>query len=121
MFGFILGLILILVILYLLGLFKIELFSSLSNSEPKELLVFVSKTCPHCVSYNANLHDGVVALAKSNGVEVKRIFSDNDSEGLFDKYNVMYVPTGILLKGGKVYKNLGSNLDPETIKQSIQD
>lgn len=97
-----------------------EQFSNTNPLDSKtELLVFVSKTCPHCVNYNENLHDGIVALAKSKGVEVKRIFADNDPNKLFDKYNVVYVPTGIILKDGKIKINLGSNINPEVVKEAI--
>ncbi len=122
MLGLIIILGLILVVFYIVGAYGIEMFSSMSQdtSMPMELLVFVSKSCPHCVNYNTNVHDGIVALSKSKGVKVTRIFPDDDPEKLFDKYEVMFVPTGILLKGGKVYKNLGSNLDPEIIKNAIE-
>ena len=120
MYTFIFVLVIILIVIYISHKAFFESFES-STLEPMELLVFVSKSCGHCVNYNNNLHDGIVALAKSKGVNVKRIFSDNDPDGMFDKFKVMYVPTVILMKGGKVYKNLGTNINPNSIKEAISN
>ena len=93
--------------------------SSSGSSEPMSLLVFVSKSCGHCVSYNKNHHDAVVELGKQKGVQVKRIFSDEDPENLFDKFKVMYVPTCFIMKGDKIHKNLGSNVNPQSIQSAL--
>ena len=115
---FIIILVVILVILYIHHKAYFEPFES-SSSEPLTLLVFVSKSCGHCVNYNSNYHDGIVKLAKQKGVEVKRIFSDEDPDNMFDQFKVMYVPTGIVMKGNQVYKNLGSNVNPQSIQSAL--
>jgi hypothetical protein len=89
------------------------------KSKSTELIIFVSESCTHCVHYNKYYHDGIVTLGKSKGINVHRVFSHNDPNNLFDKYNVMYVPTGLLIKDGKVVKNLGNNLNPESVKNMI--
>ena len=91
-----------------------------SSTEPLSILVFVSKSCGHCVNYNNNYHDSIVDIAKQKGISVKRIFSDNDPEHLFDKFNVMYVPTGFIMKGDQIYKNLGSNISPQSVKSALE-
>jgi len=118
MYTFVLVLILILIVIYILDRVYLEPFES---NEPMELLVFVSNSCGHCVNYNNNFHDGVMALAKSQGVSVKRIFADKDPDNLFKKFNIMYVPSAILMKGNKIYKNLGNNVNPQSIKEAISN
>jgi signal peptidase I len=71
------------------------------------------------VNYNKNYHDVVVELAKKKGVNVKRIFSDEDSENLFDKFKVMYVPACFVMKGDKIHKNLGSDVNPQSIQLAL--
>jgi hypothetical protein len=116
---FIIILVVILVILYIHHKAYLEPFVSSQSNEPISLLVFVSKSCGHCVNYNKNHHDSVVELAKQKGVQVKRIFSDEDPENLFDKFKVMYVPTCFIMKGDKIHKNLGSNVNPQTIQSAL--
>ncbi len=116
---FIIILIVIIVILYIQHKTYFESFERSADSEPLTLLVFVSKSCGHCVNYNNNYHDDVVTMAKQKGVDVKRIFSDEDTDNMFDKFKIMYVPTGIIMKGNSIYKNLGSNVNLQTIKTAL--
>jgi thiol-disulfide isomerase/thioredoxin len=117
---FIIILIVILVILYVHHKAYLDPFVNLqSTNEPTTLLIFVSKSCGHCVNYNQKHHDSVVELAKKKGVEVKRIFSDEDPDNLFDKFKVMYVPTCYVMKGDKIHKNLGSNVNPQSIQTAL--
>ena len=91
-----------------------------NTSEPLSLLIFVSKSCKHCVNYNKYHHDDVVQLAKQKGIEVKRIYADEDPDNLFEKFKVLYVPTCIIMKGDKIYKNLGSNVNIQSIKTALE-
>lgn len=120
---FIIILIVILVLIYLgQKAFFSESFNSSDNPKQLKLLVFVSKSCPACHAYLNNHHDDVCALAKSMGVEVEKIQSDGSAKSneLFSKYNVQFIPTGIVLKGNKVHKNLGSNISPQTVKAALE-
>jgi hypothetical protein len=38
---------------------------------------------------------------------------------LFDKFKVMYVPTCFVMKGDKIHKNLGSNVNPQSIQAAL--
>lgn len=97
-----------------------EPFSNFNvSTKPDELIIFVSEKCPHCVSYNKYHHDNVVDWANKSGIRVNRIYSNNDPEHMFEKYDIQYVPNGIFIKDGKVLKNLGSRLDLDTIKNTI--
>lgn len=117
---FIIILIVILVILYVHHKVYLEPFvNSPNKNEPTTILIFVSKSCGHCVNYNQKYHDEVVNLAQQKDVHVKRIFSDEDPENLFDKFKVMYVPTCLIMKGDKIHKNLGSNVNPQSIQSAL--
>ena len=129
---FIIVLIVVLVVLYFYNKTFLESFFITSNSpssnspkssntsEPLSLLIFVSKSCGHCVNYNKYHHDDIVQLAKQKGIEVKRIFADEDPDNLFEKFKVMYVPTCFIMKGDKIYKNLGSNVNVQSIKSALE-
>lgn len=126
MTSFIIILIVILVILYVHHKAYLEPFANTPNkpntpntNDPTTLLIFVSKSCGACKNYNKNYHDAIVELAKKKGVQVKRIFSDEDPEHLFDKFKVMYVPTCFVMKGDKILKNLGSNVNPQSIQSAL--
>ena len=110
-------LIVLLIILQFIPKNCFELFSTTSN---KTLLIFVSKSCGHCVNYNQKYHDSVIELANKKGVNLKRIYSDDDPENLFEKMNIMYVPTCIIMEGGKIQKNLGSNVNPQSIEKALE-
>jgi len=94
-----------------------------NTNEPVKLYVFVSKHCPHCHTYLDKHHNDVCALMKSKGFDVKKVQSDgsDESSNLFNKYDVQFVPTGILVKGDKVYKRLDSNITPQSVKQAIEN
>jgi len=115
MYFFVLILILVLIIIFI---FNRNFNESFENSEPMTLLIFVSDSCGHCVDYIKNYHDGIVSLAKSKNINVKKYVSNIDPE-MFKKFNINFVPTAILMKGDKIYKNLGSNVNPESIKAAI--
>ena len=119
---FIIVLVVILVIFYIHHKAYLEPFISSQSNEsnkPTSLLIFVSKSCKHCVDYNEKYHDSVVKLAKKKDINVKRIFSDEDPENLFEKFKVTYVPACFVMKGNEIYKNLGSNVNPQSIQSAL--
>jgi hypothetical protein len=89
------------------------------NVNPNEatLLVFISKTCPHCVTYNEQTHPIVEKELANSNIKIKKIWADNDPEKLYDEYNVLYVPCFYLVKGNK--KEKLSNVDPNKIKELV--
>ena len=113
---FIIVLVVILVIIFVFNKTYFERFEN--NSVPATILVFVSKSCGHCVNYNANMHSQVESFANSNGHKYYRIFADNDGNNLFDKYNIEYVPACVVLKGNNV-KKLDGSINPNAIKSVI--
>jgi len=120
---FVIILIVILVLVYLgQKAFFNETFAN-TNNEPLKLFVFVSSHCHHCHTYLDNQHANVCALAKSKGVDVEKVQSDGSakSNDLFAKYDVQFIPTAIVVKGNKVYKNLGSNITPQTVKSALEN
>jgi len=94
-------------------LFCIEKFENISNNKKKIVYVFVSKTCPHCVTYNENTHPILEKAFANTDISYQRVFADEDPNKLFEKYNVEYVPTCIIVKGDKFVKI--SEIDPKSI------
>lgn len=119
---FVIVLIIIIVLIYIWNkAFFNESFET--TNEPMKLYVFVSEHCPHCHTYLNEQHKDVCALVESKGIEVQKVQSNGTKEisDLFDKYGVQYVPTGIITKGNKVYKNLGSNITPQSVKYALEN
>ncbi len=71
-----------------------------TNSVPT-LLIFISKTCPHCVTYNEKTHPILEKALANTNIKLKKIYADEDPEKLFEKYGVQYVPTFYYVKGDK--------------------
>lgn len=120
---FVIILISILVLIYIgQKAFFSESFVNTENKQTK-LYVFVSSHCPHCHTYLDNHHNNVCALAKSKGINVEKIQSDGSTKSneLFSKYNVQFIPTAIIVKDDTVYKNLGSNITPQSVKQALEN
>ena len=65
-----------------------------------EVIVFLSKSCPHCVTYDKEkfprLKGKLNKIAEGN-VSVKKIYPDNDPEKLFEKYDIMFVPSAVVI------------------------
>ena len=111
-------LIILLIILYVQSSYFKEKFNSKNSNTDINILVFVSKTCGHCVNYNNNVHDKLETLAKAKGWNLKRIYSDEDPENLFSKYNVIYVPTCFIIKNDNV-KQVSGSITLENIENTI--
>ena len=130
MHTFVIVLIIILVLIYIGNkAFFNETFESTNESTNKstnkstKLYVFVSSHCPHCHTYLDNHHKDVSDLVKSKGLDIQKVQSDGTKEtsDLFDKYGVQYVPTAVIVKDNKVYKNLGSNITPQSVKYALEN
>jgi len=119
---FVIVLIVILVLIYIGNkAFFSESFDT--TNEPMKLYVFVSSHCPHCLTYLNNHDKDVCALVKSKGIDIQKVESDGTThtKNLFEKYSVQYVPAAIIVKGNKVYKNLGSDITPQSVKYALEN
>jgi hypothetical protein len=114
-------LIVILVLVYLGQ--KVFLNEEFTNSDSLKLFVFVSSNCPHCHTYLNDQHANISALAKFNGIEVKKVQSDGSAESndLFAKFDVQFVPAAILVKDNKIYKKLCSNITLQSFKAALEN
>ncbi len=86
-----------------------------------QLIVFLSKTCPHCVQYDkekfTRLKGKLNKMANGN-VSVKKIYADKDPKGLFNKYEVQYVPAAVVLTNNKTGK-LNGEISPANSLNTI--
>ena len=98
---FIILLIIVLVLVYIYDKTYLEGF--VSNNTNK-LIIFVSKSCPHCITYNNNVHPQIVKFCSENRIELERIFSDEDKENQFDMNNIQYVPAAMFFRNNKSIK-----------------
>ncbi len=101
-----------------------EMFRTFNENKSNniKLFIFVSEHCPHCHTYLNNQHNMVCDVAKSYGVDVEKITSDGSAKSteLFDKFDVKFVPTAVIVKNN-TFKNLGSNITPQSIKLALEN
>lgn len=120
MWSLIIVIVLILILVYIWN--RVYCQETFANTQgTTELLVFISDTCSHCQNYLDNNNKDVVAFMQSKRLTVQTIKSDGSkvSNDLFNKYNVQFVPTGILIKNGKPI-NLGSNINVQSVKNALE-
>jgi len=110
-------LIFLLVILWYLYNRKTEKFASENNTK---ILVFISDTCPHCVSYKANKHEKVKADVTENGWGYELINSSPETRDYFEKYNVQFIPACIVVKDDK-FKQVRGDININNIRDTVKD
>ena len=95
---FLLGLACIVIYMYLSApSINSKLAESFNSDNPLEVLIFLSKTCPHCVQYIKNEDKHITAYIENEKKgKIKKIFPDEDPDNLFSKYDVQYVPTIVI-------------------------
>ena len=72
-----------------------------TNSEGEikcAVAVFLSDSCPHCVNYDKNIHNSLSESLSKLNIKITKIYSNNDPDNLFEKFNIEYVPTVYVLK-----------------------
>jgi thiol-disulfide isomerase/thioredoxin len=94
-----------------------ESFSNILENQNK-LLIFLSKTCPYCVIYEKNKHDKLERELKDK-CKIIKIYSDADHDNLFEKYDVRFVPKGILLSEDRYLPVEGNNINSEFISKYL--
>ena len=87
------------------------------NNNKKDLLIFVSKNCPHCINYLKNSHDKLTNLLH-NDCNIKLIFDDQDNNDLFSKYKIDFVPKAIILAENKEYI-VNGDINYDNIKKTL--
>ena len=88
------------------------------ENDKKNLLIFLSKTCPHCVTYDNSIHEKL-KMELGNECNIKKIYNDKDTDGLFNKYNIRYVPAGIILSRER-HIPIEGVINIENIKEQIK-
>jgi thioredoxin-related protein len=69
------------------------------------LMVFLTKHCPHCVSYDRSKHANLSKeLGEKANIKVKRVYADEDPENLFDANEIQFVPAALVMKGNNKIK-----------------
>ena len=88
-----------------------------NNNNKKDLLIFVSKNCHHCINYLINSHQKLTNLLH-NDCNIKLIFDNEDHNSLFSKYKIDFVPKAIILLENKEYI-VDGNINYDNIKNAL--
>lgn len=110
-------LIFLLIILWFIYNSKFEKFT---NESDTKVLVFVSDTCPHCVSYKTNKHEKVKSDVTENGWDYELINSSPETRDYFEKYNVQFIPACIVVKK-RNHKQVRGDININNIKETINE
>lgn len=90
-----------------------------SPTKKSQVIVFLSKGCPHCVHYDKDnfirLKGKLDKLGNGN-VVVKKVYADKDPNGLFNKYDVQYVPAAVVVHNNKNSKISGEISPANSLK-----
>lgn len=93
----------------------------IAHSEPFNTMptvyVFLSKHCPHCVNY-ANNEKANVEQALKNKATVVTLYSDDDKAGLFQKYDIQYVPACVVIQNN-ITKKINGPINTNSILKAI--
>ena len=85
--------------------------SSVSAPAKKaQVIVFLSKHCPHCIHYDKDQFKrlkGKLAKLGNGNVSVVKVYADKDPKGLFNKHDVQFVPAALVVHNGKTAKISG--------------
>lgn len=96
--------------------------NNLDKDKKAQVIVFLSKSCPHCVVYDNHkfkrLKGKLEKIAKGK-ITVKKVYADNDPKSLFDKYDVQFIPTGVVVYDGKKSK-ISGEISPSNALKTIQ-
>jgi thiol-disulfide isomerase/thioredoxin len=84
------------------------------------IFLFLSKSCPPCVNYDKNIHDKVVQKFENNdSVKIQKIYSESDSENLFDKHDIQYTPTCCVIDVETDKATKTNGVTPEQIEATV--
>jgi len=72
-----------------------------SNSKFAQVLVFLSKSCPHCVTFKDESLPSLSSEMKQTPHGLNVVVSDEDKDKLFSKYSINYVPACVIIKDDK--------------------
>ena len=89
------------------------------ETDNTEVLLFLSKTCPHCVTFKNNQLPSLGPKLNEDGIKHRVMMADEDKEGFFDKHNIMYVPACVIIKNNKP-KKLDGRITHEKIMETIK-
>lgn len=115
----------ILLLILLILLFILYMTSNYSenfNVDRYTMYIFLSKNCPHCVNYDNGVHNKLMNDIKTlkTNIDVKKIYAHEDSDNLFDKYNIQYVPAALVMKKDKNML-VNGEINVDNISKTIQN
>lgn len=95
--------------------------NAVAPSNKAQVIVFFGRHCPHCVHYDRDKFKrlkGKLNKLGNGNVTVLKIYSDKDPKGLFNKYDIQFVPAGLVISNGKVSK-ISGEISPSNVLNTI--
>jgi len=81
-----------------------------SPATKSQVIIFFGKHCPHCIHYDRDQFPrlkGKLNKLGNKNITLYKVFSDKDVNGLFNKYDIQFVPSAIVISNGKSTKVSG--------------
>lgn len=88
-----------------------------SSNDQVSVLIFLSSSCHHCTTYKQNKHESIKQFVESKGY--KYVLVPEDDSSMFTKYDVMYIPTCVIVKGNK-HTKLQGEITENNIEKAIK-
>ena len=85
------------------------------------IYVFLLKSCLYSVNYESNVHEQLSNELQTIGISIVKIYSCDDPNNLFEKYNIQYVPLCVIVYNGDLnnFKVLSGEINFENIKKTL--
>ena len=78
-----------------------EKFTSSNDSPGQKVMIFLSKSCPHCVTFKDNELDNLTKKIGMTPHTLDVIVASEDNRDIFNKYDIQYVPACLVVKDNK--------------------
>ena len=97
---------------------KNENFISSDDSEVHKVMIFLSKSCPHCVTFKNNELDNLTNKIGKTPHSLEVVVAGENNRDIFNKYDIQYVPACLVLKDNK-HKIVNGQITYDNIMKTI--
>ncbi len=95
-----------------------EKFNTSNNSVGHKVMIFLSKSCPHCVTFKDNELDNLIKKIAMTPHNIDVLVSSENNRDIFNKYDIQYVPACLVLKDNK-HKMVNGQITYDNIMKTI--
>ena len=95
-----------------------EKFTSSDTSVGHKVMIFLSKSCPHCVTFKNNELDNLTKKIATTPHTIDVVVAGENNRDIFNKYDIQYVPACLVLKDNN-HKIVNGQITYDNIMKTI--